>query len=199
MPRIPTSARPPVVLSDPGQEASLALRRLARYVIDSTAGLRGPSVLVTSPSPGQGKSTVAANLASALQAEGLDVLLVTHEYESVIAPGVRVVPRGMKVGPPEDFPPPEKFIELLTEARDLVDVVLIDGPPVLDSRRGPNMAGVVDRVLLVDMPHGGSDAEMTRAQSDLASTGARVIGIVETARPSWLRRSLGSRKVPPAN
>ncbi len=197
IPRIPTSARPPVVLSDPGQESSLALRRLARYVLDSTSGLRGPSLMVTSPSTGQGKSTVAANLASALQAEGLDVLLVTHEYESVIAPGVRVVPRGMKVGPPDDFPPPEKFIELLTEARDLVDAVVIDGPPVLGSRRGPNMAAVVDRVLLVDMPHGGSADELARAESELNSTGARLIGVVETARPSWLRRSLGSRKVSP--
>ncbi len=197
IPRIPTSARPPIVLSDPGQEASLAIRRLARYVLDSTASLRGPSILVTSPSPGQGKSTVAANLASALQVEGLDVLLVTHEYESVIAPGVRVVPRGMKVGPPDDFPPPEKFIEMLAEARDLVDVVVIDGPPVLGSRRGPNMAGVVDAVLLVDMPHGGSAGELKRARAELSSTGASLIGIVETARPSWLRRSLGSRKVTP--
>ncbi|MCB0991676.1 MAG: hypothetical protein KDB16_11900, partial [Acidimicrobiales bacterium] len=128
IPKISRSALDPIVATDPSSEPATALRRLAGIVVADTAGLVTPSVMITSARPEEGRSTVASNIATALRLDGHDVILVTDSYESVIAPGVHVLPPGMRVGPDDRFPDEERFTALLEEARQLVDVVIIDGP-----------------------------------------------------------------------
>lgn len=68
--------------SDAPAEAYRVLRRNVAFVTREPAGERGASVVVTSPLPGDGKTTVAGNLAVAAAEAGTQVLLVEADLRS---------------------------------------------------------------------------------------------------------------------
>ena len=131
----------------------------------------------------------------ACRQEGLAVLLVTDSHERVIAPGVHVLPWGMRMGPDEEFPPTDRLRQLLVEARDLVDIVVIDGPPALGNADASRLASVVDRAILVAVNGRTSATDVATAKQQMESRGTKVLGLVTTARPSWLVRSVSDRSV----
>ena len=195
IPKIPRSTPEPVVVTDPTSPAATAIRRLALLVLHDVNGLETPSIAVGSARRGEGRTTVAANLACAMQQEGKQVLLVTDAHHSVIAPGVHVLPPGMGVGPDDRAPDDERLHQLLLEARDLVDVVVIDTTPLLDHADGARVAAACDRLLLVGVSGKTTRSDVDNAARLVEQNGTRVLGLATTERPNWLARRLDGRSV----
>lgn len=193
VPRIPRSAHDPVVVTSPASEPAIALRRVARVVQSSLATVTTPVVLVTSPHDHEGKTTVASNVAAALRQDGLSVLLVTRSHQRVVAPGVHVLPPGMQLGPDGAYPDSERLRELMTEAEDLVDVVVFDGPSMLTDPDAERVASVADAAVIVAVSGRTSATDVATAKLLLEARGTDVLGLVTTARPSWLVRRLSDR------
>jgi succinoglycan biosynthesis transport protein ExoP len=164
------------------------------------------TVAVTSPSVGDGKSTVAALTAEAAARSGLNTLLIdgdfarpssrswgiadsrgglgavldgTADLESAIRPGWI---DGLSVLPalPQDKTADvvaRRFGDVLAEAADRFDVVLVDAPPLLGSADARGIARMVGGVLLV--VRAGTPARLLgEALLALETIRAPVLGLV---------------------
>jgi len=195
IPKIPRSAREPVVVTDPTNAAATALRRLALLVLNDTHDVATPAIAVVSARLGEGKTTIAANMACAMHQEGRRVLLVTNAHQSVIAPGVHVLPPGMGVGPDSVAPDDERLKTLLSEAQELVDVVIVDVPPILTEAEGIRISQACDRALIVGVSGKTPRADVDTVARLVEESGTVVMGLATTERPNWLTRRLDHRSV----
>ncbi len=195
IPKIPRSAREPVVVTDPTNGAATALRRLALLVLNDTHDVATPAIAVVSARLGEGKTTIATNMACAMHQEGRRVLLVTNAHQSVIAPGVHVLPPGMGVGPDSVAPDDERLRTLLTEAQELVDVVIVDVPPILTEAEGIRISQACDRALIVGVSGKTPRADVDTVARLVEESGTAVMGLATTERPNWLTRRLDHRSV----
>jgi len=193
--KIPRSVSEPVVVTAPDSEPAIGLRTVARLIQNETAGIDAPSIMITSAKAHEGRTTVATNVAAALRQDGLKVLLVTDAYDRVIAPDVHVLPPGMHLGPDLTFPDNDRFRQLLDEARDLLDIVIIDGPPALTDGEAKRLAKLVDGAVIVAVSGRTSAADVAATKNWLEEAGTRILGLVTTTRPSWLVRRIGDRTV----
>ena len=193
--KIPRSAREPVVVTAPDSEPATGLRAVARLIQNETAGAKTPSIMITSAKAHEGRTTVATNVAASLRQDGLNVLLITDAYDRVIAPDVHILPPGMHLGPDLTFPDSKRLGELLDEARGLLDIVIIDGPPALIDGEAKRLAKLVDAAVIVAVSGRTSAADVAATKNWLEEAGTRILGLVTTTRPSWLVRRIGDRSV----
>ena len=164
--------------------------------------------MITSPERGDGKTTVAANLARTVAQAGRRVVLVDADlrrpalhahFAQPGEPGLRDVLEGTRTADvirPTDVPnlflmpagaPSDRAGQLLEAAdwpgllkklRAEFDVVLVDGPPVLDVSDPLILAAPSDGVLLV---LGSSDVPrdvLGQAQQQINAAGGQVLGLV---------------------
>jgi capsular exopolysaccharide synthesis family protein len=199
----------------PRSQASEAYRTV-RTAIHFGASDERPSktILVTSPQPGDGKSTMASNLAIGIAQAGRRVLLIDadcrrpmqHELFRVddkiglsnilmgdaVTDGV-VQKTGVDrldilvCGPLPDNPAEllngQKFLDVLKEASEVYDQVVIDSPPVMAVADARIIAASCDVTILV-LRAGASTRKMAeRALEALESVGAAVLGVVVNAVP----------------
>jgi succinoglycan biosynthesis transport protein ExoP len=173
------------------------------------------SILVTSPDAGEGKTTVAVNLARALIAGGDDVILIEADLRrptaaqqfgidrmavglssglvgarrldemlvTVSANGrLRVLPTGPAPPNPADLLRSPRMAEVLAEAREAADVVLIDAPPLLpvsDTRVLLDLPGI-DGVLVVGRANTTRRDRARAAARLLEQSERRILGVVVT-------------------
>ena len=186
------------------EEAFRSLR--SNLLLLTPANVR--SILVASAIPGEGKSTVAANLACSLTAVGKRVLLIDADlrrpsmhrlFQTSSAPGLVDVLRGTHAaesiwhqtmaGPvvlPSGRPPddPQAFFEsgeldtLLRAAREQFDFVLIDSAPLLSVADTTLIAPRVDGVIVVMKYAAVSEAEAGVAFGRLRSARGKVLGCI---------------------
>ena len=146
----------------------------SEYAQRRRAGRRPPEpdrkaqvILVTSPGPGEGKTTSAANLAAVLAETGYSVLAINcdfrkprlHKYlgaqdiprkvvETAI-PGVRtitdVVTDSSRLNPAEVVAAQRKVIE---SARELFDIIVLDTAPLLATNDATDLLGEADLVVV---------------------------------------------------
>jgi Mrp family chromosome partitioning ATPase/capsular polysaccharide biosynthesis protein len=182
--RLAAVAGPPT----PGAEA---LGYLAVQLVHVMTTRRATSVLVTSPSPGAGKTTMAVSIATSLARVGKDVVLVdvmdgstplhnavrTNELE-----GLRVITRGTNAAQGESSFNLEDLHLLLGRLTETADVVVIDAPTVLGTPDTALLADGVDAVLLVVDVRYGRRADAVAAVSALSHVEHKIVGCV-TNRP----------------
>ena len=176
------------------------------------------SVLVTSANKGDGKTATVANLGVALARAGKRVVMISADLESPdlrmhfeVAPalGLTSVLSGRRevsaalthlaenlqlldVGPPWDNAAEvlgsPRMAKLLLELQEQADIVLIDGPDVLNSGDALTIAPIADATILVVDPERVSPSDLSAARSLLEQVGARLIGaVVNNADPEQFR------------
>jgi tyrosine-protein kinase len=160
----------------PAAEAYRALRTSVRF---RDQGKRLRTILVTSPAAGDGKTTVASNLAVAMSQDGARVILIDADLRRTRLNEVFEVEAGLgladvllgratlqqalvpwsgtlsilQTGPTVVYPSEAlgsaAMVKLLHEAAAMADVVIIDAPPVLPVTDPVVLASLVDGTIIV--------------------------------------------------
>lgn len=208
-----------VTLTDPRSVASEAYRilrtNLSFYSLDNPIG----SLVVTSPSVGEGKSTTIANLAVTMAQGGIDTILVDcdlrrpslHEFFDLQpAPGfvdfvldetrepnlqatgvdrLRLLASGPQPPNPADLLGARKMGDIVAAIKEQAELVLYDAPPVLAVTDAAILGAKVDGVLLVLQAGKTRREHAGRAKEVLEQARVRIIGATLTNAPR--DRSIG--------
>jgi polysaccharide biosynthesis transport protein len=196
--------RPTEAFADPGTGS--AFRTLRANLEPQLRDQEIDVILVTSPSRGDGKTTVAALLAESLGRLGMRVLLVDADLKRPRlarlanldgARGLSAVLRGdasledcVQAGWIDDLsllptiPDEEagdllarRFSEVVQEAREHYDVIVIDTPPLLGTDDARAIAPVAEAVLLV-VSAGSMEAYVNEAILAVEALKTPLLGIV---------------------
>ena len=183
------------------QEAYRSLRTNLTFAVDDWP----QTILVTSASEEQGKSTVVANLAVAFTQLGVNVAVVDADLRRPVQHeifGVRNLPRAwlrpvnpqlgrvshkdgnlrlFPAGPPLDDPSSTlyaSFPSLIQELRKSFDLILVDSAPLLPVADARLTAPWVDGVLMVVASGRERLSSVRRAINELTITGVAIKGFV---------------------
>ncbi len=198
--RLVTSLAPkaPVV------EAFRALRTNLNYTI---AKQKHQVIMVTSSMPGEGKSTVAGNLAVVMSQTGAKVLLVgcdlrrpslyamfdiknvpglvdllVNEDQAALRPIAKprldVMTAGTVPPNPAEILDSERFKKFLIMARERYDYVVIDAPPVLPVTDAQILAPLVDLCLVTLEPCRIPEKAAQHMVDLLKSVDAKIAGVI---------------------
>lgn len=197
-----------VTVLDPDETASEAYRTLRTRFTYAAIGTPPKVVLITSPGPAEGKSTVCANLGVVLAEAGKETLIIDGDlrkpdvhrifnvpnqlgWVNVLSdertlsevwaeplPGLKVVPAGPLPPNPAKLLSSPRFAQFLDETRQLFDHVLIDSPPTGSVADAAIIAAQADAVLVVFDSQVTRKVSLRRAVRGLESVGANVVGTV---------------------
>ncbi|NEA30352.1 polysaccharide biosynthesis tyrosine autokinase [Streptomyces sp. SID13031] len=179
---------------------------LAAHLTTLISRGKGASLVVSSPAPGAGKTTVAAQLAIAMAATGKEVVLIGGDlrhpdlhllFGTPLTPGLTDVLsdrskldravhatefvnlRVLASGTPRVGAWINvEDLELLLQGLSKHAFVVIDAPTAIGASEAAVLAGRADFTLLVVDPHRGSRAEAESAVAALTAVGANLIGCV---------------------
>jgi len=185
----------------PAAEAYRALRGAFRH------GPLGKVITITSPLAGEGRSTVAAQLACALARAGERVLLVDGDMRSpdlhrwfrgqvgpglaeVLATGdgsgtrttdledLSLLPAGLAGHHPGDLVARRGAAEALAGLGNGFDRVILDTPAVLMGSEAPTLAAAADGAVLVVRENHTGEKDVAQACLQLRQAGAHIVGAV---------------------
>lgn len=199
---------PPIVRDDPLGSRSEAYRQLRTNLQFAAVDDAPEIVVITSALPGEGKSSVAGNLAVALSQVGIRVCLVDGDlrrpsvasYFGLVAevglstalagrasveeilqpagPGFSVITSGLIPPNPAELLSSRRFPALMRELSDRFDMVLIDAPPTLPAADAAVLAAAADGVLFVVHAGRTTRHQVERALRNLEQVKARLLGVV---------------------
>lgn len=209
VPKLKSDALNPAAIASaplsPAGESYRTLRTAVTFV-DLDRPLR--TLLVTSPSPGEGKTTTATNLAVALAQSGERVILVDADLrrgrvvqELGLPDGVGVTSvitrsaalddalqdwrgllRVLGCGPlppnPSEILGSQLMVGILEELQNHADVIVIDSAPILPVTDSVVLATQVDGVIMVARAGTTQRADAVEACRRLDAVGANVVGCV---------------------
>jgi receptor protein-tyrosine kinase len=197
-----------VTLIDPTSPVAETYRTLRTNLIYSLVDTPPKVIVLTSPGPGEGKSTTCANLGVVLSQAGKDVLIVDcdlrkpvmhkffgirnlkgvvdvlveeltlQEVATKSVEGLCVVPVGFIPPNPTELLGTQRFKRFLSNVRQQFDYVLIDAPPVGLVSDPAILATQVDGVLLVLDAQNTRKGSVRQAMRSLEAVGANVLGTV---------------------
>jgi len=171
---------------------------LATGESEETSVSRTPVILVTSPSPGEGKTTSTSNVASIFAAAGSRTLVIDCDYRKpsiakYLAPipdldhpdrpqRTRVdnlyfipAPKSSGMGPAETI---ALLTDMIDRWRDEFDVVFLDTPPMLTTNDATDLLAAADHVLLVIRSGQTRTIAAERVAALLSRFSAPVIGTI---------------------
>jgi capsular exopolysaccharide synthesis family protein len=197
-----------VTVLEPGSAASEAYRTLRTNLLYALTDIPPRVILITSPGPREGKSTICANLAVVLGQADKSVLILDcdlrnpimhkifelsnirglvdavagecelREIQHLPQPGVKVVTSGALPFNPSELVGSRRFGELLAQARNEFDYVLLDSSPIGLVSDPVVLATETDGVLLVlDVQHTGKWKFRSSIRS-LETVGATFLGTI---------------------
>jgi capsular exopolysaccharide synthesis family protein len=169
------------------------------------------TILITGPGPGEGKSTVVANLSAAFAEAGKKVMVLscdlhrptihtlfgvpntkglTEALQSqpdghaivngqgwrTSMPGVRLVPSGQVPEKPGQMLSLPLMRQVISEAREVADIVLIDTAPILAASDATHLFPLVDAVVVVGRAEQTTTQSARRTSELLLRLGAPVVG-----------------------
>jgi capsular exopolysaccharide synthesis family protein len=164
--------------------------------------------LVTSPRPGDGKSTTAVNLAIAAAQTGRKIAIVSadmhrptlerllslpeaaglsdyllDESEAILTevPGIAnltAITSGRPVETPAELLASSRVSELVKLLEENHDLVFFDTPPVLNASDSLALASRVDGVIVVIDTRSTESSDLEQLRDEMQLVGARIIGAV---------------------
>lgn len=197
-----------IVQQEPDSYASEIYRMIQANLKFVTAKRPPKVILVTSSVPGEGKSTVAANVAAAIAQLGRRVLLIDGDLRKsaqhqlwgasnhVGIKDVLIDRSSLKEAASQPManldlltsgtipPNPLALIdsdemgELIAKARKNYDIVLVDAPPLPVTADVLTLSKLVDGILFVSRPGVVENESAELAMEALESTGQKVLGMV---------------------
>ena len=207
---LPTAFNP-IALQEPSSPAVESYRALCNVILLSSSQNSTKMLVITSATPGEGKSTVSCNLATALAQRGRKVLLVDADLRSsplraqagTFSQGLTTMcqvgsaehPRYRLIASlpnldvlPAGIRPTDPAVldsvrmqELMTAWRAGYDHIIIDTPPVLLFADALGLASRADAVILVARSGVSRRNEVLRARDLLARSGANLLGFILNA------------------
>jgi capsular exopolysaccharide synthesis family protein len=199
-----------ITLTAPRSPVSEAYRTLRTNLLLSSPDDPARALMVTSPSPDDGKSTVVANLAVTMAQGGRSTILVDgdlrhprqHEIwgianetglTSMVTGGVRTPPfvdvgvEGLQLlpsGPPPPNPADvlgsRRMEEVIVALRKKAEIVLFDAPPVIAVTDSALLAANLDGVLLVIRAGRTRREHAEHARDLLERLNIRIVGVALT-------------------
>lgn len=199
-----------VTFLNPGSAASEAYRSLRANLLYTVADEPSKVIVLTSPGPGEGKSTTCANLGVVLAQAGKSTLILDcdlrkpaiHKFfelpnrwgvTNVVVgerslkevweepvEGLKVVCVGSVPPNPAELLGSQNFSEFLASVREEFDYVLVDASPVELVSDPAILAAQGDGVLLVLDAQKTRKGYLRRSISRLEAVGANVLGTVMT-------------------
>jgi len=191
-----------------GSAFSEAFRELRTSVILSSSGRFANSILVTSAQPGEGKTTVAVNLAFSLAQLGQPVLLVDADmrrpsiqkyfpqrgsrlssylagqgaWQQMVFPtsvrGLSVMHCGPVPENPSELLSSDRMRAMLQESMATYRFVILDSPPLLNRADSRILGSMVGATILV-VKGGETPRQVVQyAESQARSVGTNLIGVV---------------------
>lgn len=166
------------------------------------------AIMLSSAYPGEGKSTVSANLAIALAQGGQRTVLVSAdlrrpslerlfgiETESGLSEwlggddsvdllvelpqdNLFIIPAGKPASNSSELLGSQRFASLIEELKTQFDKVLIDTPPILATADAGAASKHVDGVIIVVDSRNTETGELVRVRADLDRAGSRLLGAV---------------------
>jgi capsular exopolysaccharide synthesis family protein len=218
IPILPESMRYPpfslVAVHAPETTQADAFRRLRTSVTIAADEVGAKVIAVTSAVAGEGKSTVAANLAVTLEQSGKRVLLISGDLRRPAVEGMlevpskpglvealsrevpldetlhgvgrlTVLPAGRHHNSPTDLLQAPTMRTILEQARTSFDITIIDTPPVLAVADVLGLASMVSGIIMVVAVAETSEAQVADAAEQLRAAGGTLLGVV-------LNRSAGT-------
>jgi capsular exopolysaccharide synthesis family protein len=197
----------PFVSNNPRAPLGEAFRSLRTNLEFADVDRSLKTILVTSPGPGEGKTTIAANLAAAFaqqqkrvilldcdlrrprihKAFGLsndkglsNVFLGQAELQDVVHiydRSLAVITAGTLPSNPAELLGSERMSQFLNTVNEMSDVVVIDSPPSIVSDAAV-LSSKVDGVVMVICPSRTRADEALAQMEQLKRTGARIVGVV---------------------
>ncbi len=205
-----TAGNKPVSILEPRSPVVEAFRSLRTSLLFASVDTPLRTLLITSPSPGEGKSTVSTNLAIVLAQSGRSAILFDADLRrprihtvlglpnrigltnlfmgdaidvaTVMQSGgveqFNVITTGVLPPNPAELMGSEKMAKIISGAKEIVDVVVIDSPPVLAVTDSVSLAPKVDGVLLILKPGVTNMAAARQSVEQLRRVGANLLGVV---------------------
>jgi capsular exopolysaccharide synthesis family protein len=198
----------PVTIEDPAGPASEAYRTLRTNLLFARVDSPPKAIVVTSPGPGEGKSTTSANLAVVLAQANKSTLIMDCDFRKPVLhkifrlrnirgvvnalagehglseiwqqplPGLNVVTSGTIPPNPAELVGSRRFAELIEQAREEFDYVLIDSPPTEAVSDAMIASTQADGVLLVLDAQNTRKGVLWQAMRNLEAVGGTVLGTV---------------------
>jgi receptor protein-tyrosine kinase len=197
-----------ITVSEPRGAASEDYRSLRTSLLYSLVDTPPKAIVVTSPGPSEGKSTTCANLGVVLAQVDKQTLIVDcdmrkptihkffglrnlrgvvnvlagerglHEVCQEALPELKAITTGPIPPNPTELLSSRRFAELLNQAREEFDYVLLDVPPVGVVSDPAIAATQADGTLLVIDSQSTRKGSVRQAMRSLEGVGANVLGTV---------------------
>jgi capsular exopolysaccharide synthesis family protein len=201
-------SRSPVASYDSDGPATEAYRALRTNLFYALVDNPPKAIVLTSPSPGEGKSTTCVNLGIVLAQAGkntlildcdvrrpvihkvfglrnlygiVDILARQRTFQEVLQEpleGLKVVTVGARPPNPSELLGTQRFSEFLASVREEFDYVLIDSAPIGMVSDPIVLATKGDGVLLVFDAQNTRKVAVRQAMRSLEAVGANVLGTV---------------------
>lgn len=211
---------PPDMTLHPRSPFAESFRRIRANVRGRRSGGEKRILVVTSPSPAEGKSTVAYNLAGAFSRQDANVLLADFDLPAGDLPrspgttsvltgrcsleealqrrdeGFDRLPPGTLSGNAADLLTPSELTGMFDDLRRRYDRVILDTPPVLGRADTLTLSRFSDAVLLVLRARQTHLEAARRALRELREVDAHVMGCVLNDLEDAAEPSASSREPP---
>jgi capsular exopolysaccharide synthesis family protein len=208
--RAPGTPQLPIILAEPGSQAAESYRGLRNNIEFINFDRSIKTLLVTSSVSGEGKSTVAANMATAMARAGWKVVLLVIDFrraaaeetfgmerspglsevlagsarlESVVLrpiQGLRLIPSGSTPPNPNELLGSRAMLRLLAALGESADLIIVDTPPLLAVADAATVARFSDAAVLVTRDGITTRDAARKARQQLDRVGERIIGVVVT-------------------